>query len=149
MIEQQQYYEEYNLGDERLTIARTISEADITFHAGHSGDYFPHHIDAEYCKTQPFKKPIAHGTMTFAIGIGLTATIINPKAMSYGYDRLRFPNPVFAGDTIRTKVTIKEKLDDPKRPNEYGRVVEATEVTNQNGDTVLYTEHILIVEKKK
>lgn len=58
-------------------------------------------MDAEFCRTQPFGQRIAHGTMTFAIGIGLTATQINPRAMTYGYERLRFSTPVFAGDTIR------------------------------------------------
>ncbi|MBO6726862.1 MAG: MaoC family dehydratase [Rhizobiaceae bacterium] len=147
-MEKVQYFEEYEVGHTRRTLGRTITETDIVFHAGHSGDFFPHHVDAEFCKTQPFKRPIAHGTMTFAIGIGLTATEINPRAMSYGYERLRFPTPVFAGDTIRTAVTVKSKEVDEKRPG-FGRVIEAKEVTNQDGKTVMYAEHILIVEMKE
>ena len=146
-MEKEQYFEDYIVGDTRDTFGRTITETDIIFHAGHSGDYFPHHVDREFCKTQPFKKPIAHGTMTFAIGIGLTALEINPRAMSYGYDRLRFPNPVYAGDTIRTSVTIKAKEVDNKRPG-FGRVIESKSVKNQNGKTVMYVEHLLIVEMK-
>lgn len=147
MHEKEQYFEDYELDAKRVTTGRTITETDIIIHAGHSGDYFPHHVDVEFCKTQPFKKPVAHGTMTFAIGIGLTATVINPRAMTYGYERLRFPKPVHAGDTIKATVTIKSKEDDPKRKG-HGRVVEATEVTNQKGETVMYTEHILLVEKR-
>ena len=147
MLEQEQFFEDYELGAQRVSTGRTITETDIVIHSGHAGDYFPHHVDAEFCKTQPFKSRIAHGTMTFAIGIGLTATIINPRAMTYGYDRVRFPKPVYPGDTIRTKVTIKSKEDDPKRDG-FGRVVEATDVQNQHGETVLYTEHILVVEKR-
>ena len=146
-MEKEQFFEDYVVGEARKTFGRTITQTDIVMHAGHSGDFFPHHMDAEFCKTQPFKYPIAHGTMTFAIGIGLTATQINPRAMTYGYDRLRFPNPVYAGDTIRTTVTIKSKQVDEKRPG-YGRVVEAAEVTNQDGKTVLYAEHVLIVEMR-
>ena len=52
-------------------------------------------------KASPFGQRIAHGTMVFAIGVGLTATLINPVAFSYGYDRLRFIRPVFIGDTIQ------------------------------------------------
>ena len=73
-------------------------------------------MDAEFAKTTPFGQRIAHGTMVFSIGVGLTATLINPVAFSYGYDRLRFIRPVFIGDTIRTRVTIAAKEDDPKRP---------------------------------
>lgn len=146
-MENEQFFEDYRIGDARHTFGRTITETDIVLHAGHSGDYFPHHVDVEFCKTQPFKRPIAHGTMTFAIGIGLTATEINPRAMTYGYERLRFPTPVFAGDTIRTTVTVTSKEVDRKRPG-YGRVVETKTVTNQDGKTVLYVEHLLIVEMK-
>lgn len=147
-VEQEQFFEDYTVGAARQTLGRTITEADIVFHAGHSGDFFPHHMDAEFCKTQPFKHRIAHGTMTFAIGIGLTATVINPRAMTYGYERLRFPTPVFAGDTIRTTVTIGRKADDPKRPN-HGQVIEICETKNQDGKTVMYCEHILLVEKRE
>ena len=146
-MEIEQYLEDYVVGASRRTLGRTITEADIVFHAGHSGDFFPHHMDAEFCRGQPFGQRIAHGTMTFAIGIGLTATQINPRAMTYGYERLRFPNPVFAGDTLRTTVTIGRKGDDAKRPK-HGQVVESCATTNQNGKTVMYCEHILLVEKR-
>ena len=147
-MEKEQFFEDYVVGAQRETFGRTITEADITIHAGHSGDYYPHHVDVEFCKTQPFERPIAHGTMTFAIGIGLTAREINPQAMTYGYDRLRFLRPVFAGDTIRTTVTIKSKEVDEKRPG-YGRVIEATEVTNQHGEAVMVVEHILLVKRQE
>ena len=44
----------------------------------------------------------------------MTAGEKNPMAFSYGYDRLRFIKPVFIGDTIRSRVTIKEKRDHKK-----------------------------------
>ena len=146
-MEFEQFFEDYQVGATRPTLGRTITEADIVFHAGHTGDFFPHHMDAEFCKGQPFGQRIAHGTMTFAIGIGLTATQINPRAMTYGYERLRFPKPVFAGDTIRTIVTIGRKGDDAKRPA-HGQVVEICETRNQRGETVMYCEHILLVQKR-
>jgi monoamine oxidase len=146
-LEKTEYFEDYTVGAERNTSGRTITETDVVVHAGHSGDFFPHHMDAEFARTTAFGQRIAHGTMTFAIGIGLTASQINPVAFSYGYDRLRFPKPVFIGDTIHTRVTIKSKDEDAKRPG-FGRVVEACEVVNQRGDVVLYCEHILIVQLK-
>ena len=126
-MEQAIYFEDYELGHVRTTTGRTITETDFVVHAGHTGDFFPHHMDAEFAKTTPFGQRIAHGTMIFSIGIGLTATLINPVAFSYGYDRLRFIKPVFIGDTIHTRVTIAAKQDDPKR-RDAGRVVERCEV---------------------
>jgi acyl dehydratase len=99
----------------RKTSGRTITETDFVVHAGHTGDFFPHHMDAEAMKASPWGQRIAHGTMTFAIGIGLTAGEINPLAFTYGYERLRFPKPVFIGDTIHTELTIAGARDDPKR----------------------------------
>jgi acyl dehydratase len=146
-MEQPQHYEDYVVGSSRTTHGRTITETDFVVHAGHSGDFFPHHLDAEFAKSTPFGQRIGHGTMTFAIGIGLTATVINPLAFTYGYERLRFPKPVFIGDTIRSRVTIAAKDDDPKR-KEFGRVTERVEVLNQREETVLACDHILLVQKR-
>jgi acyl dehydratase len=142
-----EYFEDYEVGAQRETSGRTITEADIVIHAGHSGDYFPHHVDGEFARTTPFGQRIAHGTMTFTIGIGLTAGQINPLAFTYGYDKLRFPKPVFISDTIRTRITVKDKQRDPKRKG-YGRVIEACEVVNQRNEVVMYCEHILLVEMR-
>jgi monoamine oxidase len=148
MSEQTLYFEDYQLGDVRVTSGRTITETDFVVHAGHTGDFFPHHMDAEFMKRSPFGQRIAHGTMVFAIGVGLTATLINPVAFSYGYDKLRFIRPVFIGDTIRTRVTISAKEDDPRRPAQ-GRVIERCEVVNQKDEVVLAADHILLVERRE
>jgi monoamine oxidase len=146
-MEQDQHFEDYVIGQVRSTHGRTITETDFVVHAGHSGDFFPHHLDAEFAKTTPFGQRIAHGTMTFTIGVGLTASVINPLAFTYGYERLRFPKPVFIGDTIRSRITIASKEDDPKR-KEFGRVIEKVEVLNQRDEVVLACEHVLLVKKK-
>src|SRR5215210_3201335 len=123
------FFEDYLVGDKRITLGRTITETDFVIHAGHTGDFFPHHTDEEWCKTQPFGQRIAHGTMIFSIGIGLTASEINPEAFSKGYDRMRFVKPVFIGDTIHSIITISEKSD-AKKPD-YGIVIEHVDTINQ------------------
>lgn len=140
------FYEEYQLDATRETVGRTITETDIVLHAGQTGDFFPHHMDAEWCKTQDFGQRIAHGTLIFGIAVGLTATVINPQAFSYGYDRLRFVKPVFIGDTIRVRVTISDKKDH-KKP-EFGVVTERLEAINQRGEAVLAAEHLLLARRK-
>jgi len=141
------FFEDYVMDAARETTGRTITEADVVLHAGQTGDFYPHHMDAEWCKTQPFGQRMAHGTLVFSVGVGMTAGAINPRAMSYGYDRLRFVKPVFLNDTIRVVVTIKEKRDDPKR-TAHGIVVEGLQVVNQRGETVLVAEHLLLVERR-
>ena len=141
-----QFFEDYEIGATRETLGRTITETDIVLHAGQTGDFYPHHMDAEWCKTQDFKQRIAHGTLIFSVAVGMTAGAINPEAFSYGYDRLRFIKPVFIGDTIRVRVTIKEKREH-KKPG-HGVVSELVEVFNQKSETVLACEHLLLVRKK-
>ena len=85
--------------------------------------------------------------MVFTIGVGLTATVINPVAFSYGYDRLRFVKPVFIGDTIKSRVEITDKEVMEKRPG-YGRVTERLTVTNQKDETALVADHIYMVEMR-
>jgi len=144
----EQYFEDYTLGSSRQTLGRTITETDVVLHAGQTGDFYPHHMDAEWCKTQEFGQRIAHGTLIFSVGIGMAAGDVNPLAFSYGYDRLRFIKPVFIGDTITVRITIKEKRDYPKRPD-HGMVVEGVEIMNQHGQTVLACEHLLVVQRRQ
>jgi acyl dehydratase len=143
---QSQFLEDHAVGATRETLGRTITETDIVLHAGQTGDFYPHHMDAEWCKTQDFKQRIAHGTLIFSVAVGMTAGVINPEAFSYGYDRLRFIKPVFIGDTIHVRVTIKEKREH-KKPG-HGVVSELVEVFNQKNETVLACEHLLLVRKK-
>ena len=143
---QSQFLEDYNVGTIRETLGRTVTETDIVLHAGQTGDFYPHHMDAEWCKTQDFQQRIAHGTLIFSVAVGMTAGVINPEAFSYGYDRLRFIKPVFIGDTIHVRVTIKEKREH-KKPG-HGVVSELVEVFNQKNETVLACEHLLLVRKK-
>ncbi len=142
------YFEDIEIGSSRRSFGRTITESDFVIHAGHTGDFFPHHMDAEWCKTQDFKERIAHGTLVFSVGIGLTATTINPHAMSYGYDRLRFVRPVFINDTITTITTIKDKQPHAKKLD-HGVVTEAVDIQNQRGETVLACEHLYLVKRRE
>jgi acyl dehydratase len=140
------YFEEFELQETRHTKERTISASDIDFHAKESGDFFPHHMDEAWCKTQPFKKRIAHGTLVFTVAIGLTADFVNEVSMTYGYDRLRFIKPVFIDDSIKVTVTISDKKDH-KKPG-FGLVTELVETFNQHNELVMVCEHILLVNKK-
>jgi len=143
---EKKYFEDYLPNHPRHSRGRTVTEADIILHAGQTGDFFPHHMDEEWCKTQPFQKRIAHGTLIFSIAVGLTAALVNEVSMTYGYDRLRFIKPVFIGDTLQVTVSIKEKKDH-KKPG-FGLVTELVEAFNQHRELVMVCEHILMVEKR-
>lgn len=143
----ERYFEDYAEGEERQTLGRTITETDIVLHAGQTGDFYPHHMDAEWCREQEFGQRVAHGTLIFSIAVGMTAGDVNPVAFSYGYDRLRFVKPVFIGDTIHARVVIAE-MRPHKRPD-LGFVVERLETINQRGETVLVCDHLLLAQRRE
>jgi acyl dehydratase len=146
MITEEIWFEQYELGARRDGMTRTITETDIVIHAGHTGDFFPHHMDAEWCATQAFGQRIAHGTLVLSVAVGLTASAINPRSMSYGYDRIRFIRPVFIGDTLHVCAEISGKRDHKSR-SDVGLLDETVTVTNQRGETVLSLVHIYLVER--
>ena len=141
------FFDDIPVGEQRTSFGRTITESDIVTHAGQTGDFYPHHMDAEWCKTQPFGQRIAHGTLLCSVAVGMTAGAINPHAMSYGYDRLRFVKPVFIGDTITVTATISEKRPHAKR-TDVGILVEQLSVRNQHNEVVLACEHLYLVTKQ-
>jgi acyl dehydratase len=142
------FFDDYVIGSSRTTTGRTVTEADIVLHAGQTGDFFPHHMDAEWCATQPFGRRMAHGTLVMSMAVGMTAGDINPRAMSYGYDRVRFVRPVFIGDTITVRAEITALSDHRRRPAELGMVEETVTVTNQAGEVVLALVHLYVAEKR-
>ena len=144
---QSQWFEDYVIGTVRETMGRTVTEADVVLHAGQTGDFYPHHMDAEWCKTQAFGQRVAHGTLIFSMAVGMGAGEINPVAFSYGYDRLRFVRPVFIGDTIHVRITVHDKRDHAKR-SDLGMVVERVEALNQDEAVVLVSDHLLLVERR-
>ncbi|HLT67393.1 MAG TPA: MaoC/PaaZ C-terminal domain-containing protein [Microbacterium sp.] len=145
---QSRYFEDFRLGEVRTFLGRTVTESDIVLHAGQTGDFFPHHMDAEWCRTQSFGQRIAHGTLILSIGVGMTADDVNPEATSYGYDRIRFVRPVFIGDTITVRAEVTAMSDHARRPDELGRLDETVTVTNQHGDVVLSLVHLYVINKK-
>jgi acyl dehydratase len=135
------------VGETRQTLGRTITETDVVLHAGQTGDFYPHHVDAEWSARQPFGQRIAHGTLILSVGVGMVAGDINPLAFSYGYDRIRFVRPVHLGDTITAEARIDGLRDDAKRPG-HGFVDELVTVRNQRGETVLVLTHVHLVERR-
>jgi acyl dehydratase len=144
----ERWFEDYEIGEKRVSTGRTITETDVVMHAGQTGDFFPHHMDAEWAATQPIGARIAHGTLVMSVAVGMTAGDINPHAMSYGYDRVRFIKPVFIGDTITVIAEITEKADHARRPATSGYVHELVSVINQHQETVLVLTHLYLTDKR-
>jgi acyl dehydratase len=128
----------------RISVSKTVGETDVYQFAGISGDFAPLHVDEEYMRGTPYGRRIAHGALMLAymsrastkMGTDLPGTIV-----SYGYDRIRFPRPVFIGDTVT--VTYEIVSHEPAT----GKIFSLVTCTNQKNEVVAVATHILkIVE---
>lgn len=113
------YYEELNIGDLLTTHRRTVTETDIVNFTGISWDNFYAHTDTTSIAGSIFERRVAHGYFVISAAAGL---FVNPKPgpvlANYGLDELRFIKPVYAGDTIYTKLTVKSKQEKEPREGE-------------------------------
>lgn len=143
------YFEEHKVGDRFESNGRTIREADIVNFAGVSGDFHPAAMDREFARRSYGVDGMwAHGALVFAAAIGLAWQMkMNTKNFTYGFDRLRFPRPVMAGDTIRVVGTVTECGDYGKQPG-LGRVVMHLEAKNQRDEVVLAADHVMLIAKR-
>ena len=94
-----------NVGDS-FTYSKTVSESDVYLFAGITGDFHPNHVNEAYMKKSVYGKRIMHG----ALGIGFMSAASSValdkqslRAVSAGYDHIRFIKPVFIGDTITVR----------------------------------------------
>src|SRR3712207_541985 len=117
------YFDSYSVGERFESMGRTIDQGDITQFAGLTLDYHPAHVDATFAE-KAYGGRIAHGMLTFALVTGLTVEY-NLAAISYGYDRVRFPAPVAAGQTLVATSEVVG-LRDARNPD-YGLVVKRYE----------------------
>jgi acyl dehydratase len=111
------YFEDFEVGDEIATPARTVTQTDIVNFACLSGDFNEIHTNFEYCKTTPFGEPIAHGPLIYAIMGGLQyASGINDGTLLalLQIDNWRMLNPVKHGDTIHMRSRVVEKKETSK-----------------------------------
>ena len=130
------YFEDIVTGAELVTRGRTITEADIVQFAGLTGDYNPMHTDAEYMKGSAFGQRIAHGmlTLSYAVGQAYQLGFMERTVIAFRGLEMKFSLPVFIGDTIHVRLTVKEKKE-MKRLG--GGIISAEiKILNQDGKTV-------------
>ena len=95
------YFDQLQVGDVFAgSRGRTVTEADIALFSAVSGDWNPIHNDAAFAAQGPFGTRIAHGLLVVAMMTGMAPISGQAVVALYGFDRVRFTNPVALGDTI-------------------------------------------------
>jgi 3-hydroxybutyryl-CoA dehydratase len=139
------YFDDLGVGQEFESQGRTVTEADIVNFAGLSGDFNPIHVDHEFAKTTPFRRPIAHGILIMAIGSGLGTNSPPVRTVAFiGIRDWQFKGPVFAGDTIRVRTKVLSK--DLRGRGKRGEVTWQRTIVNQDGRVVQEAVTVTLVQ---
>lgn len=110
------YFSEFEVGQVFTSVGRTLTEADVVMFAGLSGDYNPLHTDATFAAKTPFGQRVAHGMLGAAVstGLGQTLGIFEGTTLALLAQTFEYKAPIFFGDTIRLRLTVKERKPSSK-----------------------------------
>ncbi len=145
------YYEEFAVGQVfRHRLSRTITEADNVFFSCLTHNPALLHLDEEYCRNETeFGRRIVNSCLTLGLMVGISVgdTTHGTAIANLGWDEVRFPKPLFHGDTIRVETEILEKRESRSRPN-AGIVVFLHRAYNQRDELVAHCQRTALQLKK-
>ena len=145
------YFDELSVGQVfRHEIRRTITEADNVWFSAitHNPAYL--HLDEEYCRTETeFGTRIVNScfTLSLMVGISVGETTLGTAIANLGWDEVRFPKPVFHGDTIRVETEVAELRASKSRPDQ-GIVTFIHRAYNQKNELVASCRRAGLQKKK-
>jgi acyl dehydratase len=142
------YFEEFFVGLEVTSPARTITETDVVNFAALSSDWNQLHTDVEFARTTPFGQRIAHGLLVLSIASGLVVRIgvIEGTAEAFRELQWRFRAPVFIGDTVHLVAKVTKTRAYPRLNN--GMVTLELKVLNQRNEIVQQGTWLALVRSR-
>ena len=115
------WYDQFEIGEIiDHEIRRTVTESDNVMFSTMTMNPAAIHIDHDYCKTTEFGKPLVNSVFTLGLVVGLSVgdTTLGTTIGNLGWEEVRFPKPVFAGDTIRAETEVLAKRESKSRPTQ-------------------------------
>ncbi len=133
------YYDDFVVGDVyEHRPGKTVTEADNHLFTLLTLNTHPLHFDAEYGKQTEFGRNLVVSTYTLALLIGMSVSDCSQKAIAnLGMDEVKFPAPVFAGDTLYGESEVLAKRESKSRPGQ-GIVEFIPRAFNQYGELVAH-----------
>ncbi|MEZ4760724.1 MAG: phenylacetic acid degradation bifunctional protein PaaZ [Flavobacteriales bacterium] len=152
------HFEELNIGDTLLTEKHEVTLQNIDDFAELSGDKFYAHMDENALDGTVFTGRVAHGYYILSRAAGLFVDPPKgPVLLNYGIEEARFTKPVYPGATIQVRFTVKEKVDQEKKPKTddmpkgadvaSGIVKFLVDVIDETGETVAIATILTMIKK--
>ena len=133
------WFDELRLGDVfDHPIRRTLTETDNILFSAMTHNPAQLHLDEEYCRTETeFGQRLVNSAFTLGLMVGISVgdTTLGTAVANLGWDEVRFPKPVFHGDTLRVETEVVDLRDSKSRPDQ-GIVTLAHRAYTQHGDLV-------------
>lgn len=129
------WFEELSIGQVfKHAIRRTVTEADNLLISTLTHNPAQLHLDAEYMKTTDYGRIIVNSTFTLGLMVGVSVgeTTLGTAVANLGWDEVRFPAPVFIGDTLAVETEVADLRESRSRP-EAGIVTFIHRAYNQDG----------------
>ena len=145
------YFDEWQVGDKvSHSITRTVTEADNVLITTLTHNPQPLHLDYEAAAKTEFGKPLVNSCLTFSLLVGVSVhdTTLGVLVANLSFAKVRLPNPVFAGDTLRCESECIDLRESKSRPN-AGIVTWAHRATNQRGELVCEMTRTALIQKKQ
>ena len=134
------WFEEFHVGQVfKHAMRRTITEGDNTWFSAITHNPAALHLDEEYCKGTEFGTRIVNSAFTLALMVGISVgdTTLGTTVANLGWDEVRFPKPLFHGDTIRVETEVIALRPSKSRPGQ-GIVEFLHRAYNQHGELVAH-----------
>jgi acyl dehydratase len=146
------YFEELTVGQVfQHAIRRTITETDNVWFSAITHNPARLHLDEEYCRKETeYGRRLVNSAFTLAlmVGISVSETTLGTAVANLGWDEVRFPKPLFHGDTINVETEVIALRDSKSRPND-GIVTFLHRAFNQNGELVAQCRRTGLQRKKE
>lgn len=115
------YFEDFVVGHVFVhSLTRTVTESDNVLFSCLTLNPQPLHIDFHFAETQSeFRKPLVNSLFTLGLVIGISVhdTTFGTTIANLGMTDVRFPNPLFHGDTVNATTEVMGKRESRSRPN--------------------------------
>ena len=145
---QGRFFEDFEVGDiYRSSMGRTITENDNIWFTLLTNNPNQLHFNDEYAKHTEFGKPLVNSLLTIAVITGLTVQDVSQNGVNLGWDEVRLPHPVFAGDTLYSETEVIDKRESKSRPAQ-GIVTVRTRGLQQEGKVVIQFSRNIMVWKR-
>ena len=144
------YFEEFSVGRKfDHALRRTVTEADNVLFSAMTHNPAPLHLDEEYMKGTEFGARLVNSLFTLGlmVGISVQETTLGTTVANLGMDEVRFPKPVFHGDTLHIESEVLELRESKSRPAN-GIVIFAHRAINQKGEIVASCKRTALMLKK-